>query len=138
VGGLFISGRDAHLTEITMDDTKAYPSNDAAESVGERPGMKPPQTREHAVRPVETSAGPGARIAEKTAEEVGERTGAAYADATTEEARERSRAAVRHGARGGWPDGTPSFQLDPQTFVTLVAGFAVGYATALLIQRSSR
>ena len=77
-----------------MDDTKAYPSTNAAEAVGERPGMEPPQTSEHAVRPVETSAGPSATIAEKTAEEVGERTRDAYADATTEEARERSRGAL--------------------------------------------
>jgi len=134
---MFISGRDARLTEMTMDDTKAYPSNDAAESVGERPGSQPLQTSEHAVRPVERSAGPGARMAEKTAEEVGERTGAAYADATTEEARERSRAVVQHAEREGWRDGTPSFKLDQQTFVTLVTGFALGYAAALLIHRSA-
>jgi hypothetical protein len=121
-----------------MDDTKAYPSTNAAESVGERPDMEPPQTSEHAVRPVERSAGPSATIAEKTAEEVGERTSDAYADGTTEEARERSRAMVRHAARGGWPDGTPSFPLDQQIFVTLAAGFALGYGAALLIHRSSR
>jgi hypothetical protein len=121
-----------------MDDTKAYPSTNAAESVGERPDMEPPQTSERAVRPVERSAGPSATIAEKTAEEVGERTSDAYADGTTEEARERSRAMVRHAARGGWPDGTPSFPLDQQIFVTLAAGFALGYGAALLIHRSSR
>jgi hypothetical protein len=138
VRGLFISGRDARLTEITMDDTKGYSSAAAAEAVGERPGMTPPPTSEHAVRPAETSAGPSARIAEKTAEEVGERTGDAYADGTTEEARARSPAALRQATRGGWPDGTPSVQVDQQTFVTLVAGFALGYVTALLIHRSSR
>jgi len=122
---------------MTMDDTKGYSSTAAAESVGERPGTEPPQTTEYAVRPIETSAGPSAGIAEKTAEEVGERTGAAYADGTAEEARERSRAAVQHARRGGWPDGTPSFQLDQQTFVTLAAGFALGYAAALLIHRGS-
>jgi hypothetical protein len=120
-----------------MDNTKAYPSTNAAESVGERPGTKPPQTSEYAVRPVERSAGPSATIAERTAEEIGERTGDAYADGTTGEARERSRAVVRHAARAGWLGGTPSFQLDQQIFVTLVAGFALGYGAALLIHRSS-
>src|SRR5262249_47893557 len=61
--------------------------HDCRESVGERPGTEPPQTTEYAVRPIETSAGPSAGIAEKTAEEVGERTGAAYADGTAEQAR---------------------------------------------------
>ena len=74
-----------------MDDKKPDPSTIAAEAVGERPGSPPPDTGEHAVRPVVTSAGPGARIADKTAESVGERAGDAYADATTDEARERSR-----------------------------------------------
>ncbi len=50
-----------------MDDKEAYSSPIAAESVGERPGSPPPDTREHPVRPVATSAGPDARIANKTA-----------------------------------------------------------------------
>ena len=74
-----------------MDDKEAYSSPIAAEAVGERLGSPPTDTGEHAVRPVATSAGPGARIADKTAESVGERAGDAYADATTDEARERSR-----------------------------------------------
>ena len=119
-----------------MDNTKAYPSTNAAELVGERPGTEPPQTSDHAIRPVETSAGPNAGIAEKTAESVGERTGDAYADATTEEARERSRAAVRHAPGAGWSGGAGTFQLDQQSFVTLAAGFALGYVAALWIHRS--
>ena len=90
------------LTEMTMDDKEAYSSPIAAEAVGERLGSPPADTGDHAVRPVATSAGPGARIADKTAESVGERAGDAYADATTDEARERSRKVVRHaGMQGG-------------------------------------
>jgi hypothetical protein len=116
-----------------MDDKEAYSSPIAAEAVGERPGTPPTDTGEHAVRPVATSAGPGARIADKTAESVGERTGDAYADATTDEARERSRKVVRHaGMRGG------SGHFNQHTFVTVVAAFALGYVAALLIHRSER
>src|SRR5439155_6757142 len=103
---------------MTMDDKEAYSSPIAAESVGERPGSPPPDAGEHAVRPVVTSAGPGARIADKTAESVGERAGDAYADATTDEARERSRKVVWHaGTRGGSQAG----QFNQQTFVTVLA-----------------
>ena len=112
-----------------MDDKEAYSSPIAAESVGERLGSPPPDTGEHAVRPVPTSAGPGARMADKTAESVGERAGDAYAHATTDEARERSRKAVRHTGQAG--------QFNKQTFVTVVAAFALGYVAASLVHRSS-
>ena len=111
-----------------MDDKKAYSSPIAAEAVGERLESPPTDTGEHAVPPVAESVGPGARIADKTAESVGERAGDAYADATTDEARERSRKAVRHTGQAG--------QFNQQTFVTVVAAFALGYVTALLIHRS--
>ena len=111
-----------------MDDKEVYSSPIAAESVGERLGSPPPDTGEHAVRPVATSAGPGAGIANQTAESVGERAGDAYADATTEEARERSRKVVRHfGMQGGSQAG----QFNQQTFVPVVAAFALGYVAAL-------
>ena len=117
-----------------MDDKEAYSSPIAAEAVGERLGGPPTDTGEHAVRPVATSAGPGARIADKTAESVGERAGDAYADATTDEARERSRKVVRHaGMQGGSQEG----QFNQQTFVTVVAAFALGYVAAWLIQNRS-
>ena len=48
-----------------MDDKEAYSSRIAAEAVGERLGSLPPNTGEHAVRPVATSAGPRARVAER-------------------------------------------------------------------------
>jgi hypothetical protein len=118
-----------------MDDKKPDPSTIAAEAVGERPGSPPPATGEHAVRPVVTSAGPGARIADKTAESVGERAGDAYADATTDEARERSRKVVRHAGTRGGSQGPGQF--NQQTFVTVLAAFALGYVAALLIHRSS-
>jgi hypothetical protein len=117
-----------------MDDKEGYSSPIAAESVGERLGTPPSATGEHPVRPVVTSSGSGARVADKTAESVGERAGDAYADATADEARERSRGFVRHASlQGGYQ---PS-RFDQQSFVTIVAAFALGYVAALLIHRSS-
>jgi hypothetical protein len=118
-----------------MDDKNAYSSPIAAEAVGERPGTPPTDTGEHAVRPVATSAGPGARIADRTAESVGERTGAAYADGTTDEARERSRKVVRHADTQG---GSQAGQFNQQTFVTVAAAFALGYVAALLINHRAQ
>jgi hypothetical protein len=117
-----------------MDDNEGYSSPIAAEAVGERLGRLPPDNGEHAVRPVATSSGSQASVAGKTADSVGERVGDAYADATTDEARERSRKVVRHGGIQG---GFQARQFDQQSFVTLVAAFAVGYVAALLIHRSS-
>jgi hypothetical protein len=87
---------------MTKDHKDAYSSPIAAEAVGETLGSPPPLS-EHAVRPDEKAAGPQARVADKTAESVGERTGVAYADATTDEALERSRKAVRAGAARASP-----------------------------------
>ena len=84
-----------------MDDKEAYSSPIAAEAVGERLGSPPPDTGEHTVRPDATSSGSRAKVADKTAEFVGERAGNAYADATTDEARDRSRKAVRHAGQAG-------------------------------------
>ena len=120
-----------------MDDTKGYSSTIAAEAVGERPGSPPPDVGDEADRPAATSAGPNARIADKTAEAVGERVGDAYADATTEEARERSRKVVRHAATQSEPQ-TGGAASDQQTFVTVVVAFALGYAAALLIHHRTR
>jgi hypothetical protein len=78
-----------------MDDKEGYSSKIAAEAVGERLGSPPPDAGEQAPRPAATSAGPQARVADKTAESVGERAGDAYADATPDEARERSLPSVR-------------------------------------------
>ena len=95
--------------------------------------LDPTDTGEHVVPPVATSAGAGARMADKTAESVGERAGDAYADATTDEARERSRRVVRHADMQG---GSQAGQFNQQTFVMVIAAFALGYFAALLIYRS--
>ena len=117
-----------------MDDKEAYSSPIAAEAVGERPGSPPPVTGEHAVRPDAMSSGSQARVADKTAESVGERAGDAYADGTTDEARERSQKALGHAGMQGR---SQAGQFNQQTFVTVVAAFALGYAAAWLIYRSS-
>lgn len=118
-----------------MDENEAYSSPIAAESVGETRATPAPNTHEHAVRPVATSAGPQARIAEKTAESVGERAGDAYADATTEQARDRSRNFIQRSRASGGGSIYPWF--DEGTLVTAVAAFALGYAIAFLIHRST-
>jgi hypothetical protein len=124
---------------MTMDEQKAYASDIAAEAVGERLGSPPPDTSEQTPRPAAASAGPRARVADKTAESLGERSGDAYADATTNEARERSRSVFRHAAAQAQTGGaalSPSF--DQQTFVTVLAAFALGYAAAVLIHSHAR
>jgi hypothetical protein len=124
--------------ERTMDDKQPYASRFAAEAVGERLEDDPTSRTagEHAEKrpqaPVATSAGPRARMAEKTAESMGERVGDAYADATTDEARERSREAVRRTAtRAGSQSRGASNDID--TFVTVLMAFGLGYIAALLI-----
>ena len=123
-----------------MDEKKGYSSEIAAEAVGERLGNPPPDASEQTPRPAATSAGPEARVADKTAESLGERAGDAYADTTPQEARERSRNAVRHGvtragAQAGGGDLSRPF--DQQTF-SVFAAFALGYAASLFIHRRSQ
>jgi hypothetical protein len=122
------------LSEMTVDDNKGYSNPIAAEAVGERFGSPPPEIGERAVRPVATSSGARARVADKTAESVGERAGEAYADATTDEARERSRKVLRHAGMRGRSEAS---QFNQQTLVTVVAAFALGYVAALLLHRGS-
>ena len=122
-----------------MDEQKAYASDIAAEAVGERLGNPPPDTREHTPPPPVASAGPRARVAEKTAESLGERSGAAYADATTNEARERSRKVFPRAATEGGSQADSAALSRPfrqQTLVTVLAAFGLGYAAALLIRRA--
>jgi hypothetical protein len=124
---------------MTMDEQKAYASDIAAEAVGERLGSPPPDTSEQTPRPAAASAGPRARVADQTAESLGERSGDAYADATTNEARERSRRVFRHAAAEAQTGGASlSRPFDQQTFVTVLAAFALGYAAAVLIHRHAR
>jgi hypothetical protein len=124
--------RPHYLTEMTMDEQKAYASDIAAEAVGERLGSPPPDTGEQTPRPAAASAGPRARLADKTAESLGERSGDAYADATTARSRRVFRpAATEAGSQTGGAALFRSF--DQQTFVTVLAAFALGYGAALLI-----
>jgi len=118
--------------------TKAYASDIAAEAVGERFETPPPDPSEQTPRPA-AATGPRARVADKTAESLGERSGDAYADATTNEARARSPKVVRHAAtEGGSLTGGAvlSRPFDQQTLITVLAAFSLGYAAALLIHRA--
>jgi hypothetical protein len=122
-----------------MDEQKAYASDNAAEAVGERLGSLPPDAREQTPPPPVASAGPRARLAEKTAESLGERSGDAYADATTDQARERSRRVFPLAARaiGSQTGGAAlSGSLGQQTFVPVLAAFVLGYAAALLMHHA--
>jgi hypothetical protein len=126
---------------MTMDEQQAYASDIAAEAVGERPGSTPPDTIEKSPRPPMESAGPRARVADKTAESLGERSGVAYADATTDEARERSRRAFPHSASQGGSQtrgAALSELLGQQSFVTVLAAFGLGYVAAMLIHQRAR
>jgi hypothetical protein len=113
----------------------------AAEAVGERLESPPPDTSEQTPRPAVASTGPRARVADKTAESLGERSGDAYADATTNEARERSRKVVRHAATEGESQtggAVLSRPFDQQTLITVLAAFSLGYAAALVIHHRTR
>ena len=116
-----------------MDDKKPDAKTIAEEAVGERRSPdpeaakdKPEMPTEEAIRRLATSAGPLADLSVKTAESVGERLGDAYA--TTDEVKARpenvARRAVSQAGRAA-----------QQPFVAVAAGFALGYAAALLIHR---
>lgn len=102
----------------------------ADEAVGQRPESAIPDVardRVPEVRPA-MSAGPNASVAARTAEAVGETVPDAYAypDATAEQVKNRSRQLVR---RGSMRDGSGV----AQPLMIAAAGFAVGYAAALMI-----
>jgi hypothetical protein len=124
--------------EMRMDEQRAYASDIAAEAVGERLGSPPQDTRGQTPPPPAASAGPRARVAEKTAESLGERSGDAYADAETNEARERSRRVFPRAASAieSQTGGAALSELLGQQFVTVLAAFALGYAAALLLHRA--
>ena len=120
--------------ETTMDGKKPDSRTIAEEAVGERRASPTPDAvkaempTEEDIRQLATSAGSQASRAAKTAEALGERDGGAYADAITDEAKERSRKAARHAA-------SQASRAAQQRFITVAAGFALGYAAALLINR---
>jgi len=116
-----------------MDDKKPDPQAIAREAVGEtRDPLTPEATNkvemptEDVIRRRAISAGPQADIAIKTAESVGERVGDAYA--TTAEVKSGSRNVGRRVA-------SQASHTAQQPFVIAAAGFALGYAAALLIHR---
>jgi ElaB/YqjD/DUF883 family membrane-anchored ribosome-binding protein len=115
-----------------MDDKKPDPKTIAEEAVGVRRGnptpdaAKPEMPTEEAIRQLATAAGSQADIAAQTAEAVGERVGEAYA--TTEEVKVGSRKAARTAA-------SQTSRALQQPFISVAAGFALGYAAALLIHR---
>src|ERR1700730_883069 len=122
--------------ETTMDDKKPDQRVIAEEAVGERRDSPIPDAAqdqaetptEEVIRQLATSDGSQASMAAKTAEAVGERVGGAYADATTDEAKERSRNVGRQAV-------SRAPRAAKQPFMTVAAGFALGYAAALLIHR---
>ncbi len=117
-----------------MDDKKPDSRTIAEEAVGERSGSPIPDAvkdkaempTDEVIRQRATSAGPQADIAAKTAEAVGERVGDAYA--TTDEVKMGSRKVSRHAA-------SQASRAAQERFMTVAAGFALGYAAALLIHR---
>jgi ElaB/YqjD/DUF883 family membrane-anchored ribosome-binding protein len=118
--------------ETIMDDKKPDPKTIAEEAVGERgenpttDAAQPEMPTEEVIRQLARSAGPQADIAAQTAEAVGERVGDAYA--TTDEVKAGSRKVTRIAAsQASWAAQQP--------FMTVAAGFALGYAAALLIHR---
>jgi hypothetical protein len=120
-----------------MDDKKPDARTIAEEAVGQTRGSPTPDTaKDQAVAPTDaeamrqlaTSAGPQAGLATKTAESVGERVGDAYADGTMGGATAPS----RNIARPAWSQASRAAQ---QPFVAVAAGFALGYAAALLVHR---
>ena len=119
-----------------MDDKKPDPRTIAEEAIGEIRGAPIPEAaKDQAVTPTEDvvrqlaiSAGPQAGMAAKTAEAVGERVGDAYADGTIGEATARPRNIARHTR-------SQASRVTQQPFMAVAAGFALGYAAALLIHR---
>jgi hypothetical protein len=124
---------------VRVQDKKPDPDRIAEEAVGEALESRHPGAGKEEARPAPTSAGPQANVADKTAESVGERVSDAYADATPDEARERSRSVVQQGLTQAGPrrSGTAGdgMTLGGQHVVTVVAAFALGYATAFLFHR---
>ena len=117
-----------------MDDMRPDPKAIADEAVGETRDRPPPDAPDSKVemptqdiiRRRAMSAGPRADLSVKTAESVGERVGDAYA--TTAEVKAGSRNVARRAA-------SQASHTAQQRFVTVAAGFALGYAAALLIHR---
>jgi hypothetical protein len=110
-------------------ETQADRDAIAAEAVGLRPGTASAEAYERHTEelgPRATAAGAAASIAEKTAESVGERVADAYSDP------DLTNRPVSIG-RGSGPGLTSASPL--QRFLTLAAGFALGYGAAVFFHR---
>ena len=137
-----------------MQTRKQDPDAIAEEAVGQRHGDPPPyavkaqpdMSQEEMARRLAKPAGPRASIPEKTAEAVGERVGDAYADPGSAAARNLPGKIARFAGSHERSSGTArairmgavrqvgqvlSHQLEEQPFMMMVAGFALGYITAL-------
>src|SRR5437763_17119133 len=118
--------------ETAMDDKKPDARTIAEEAVGEARGAPVPDAArdkpatEEVIRQLATSAGPQADIAARTAESVGERVGDAYA--TTDDVKMGSRKVARRAA-------SQASRAAQRPFISVVAGFALGYVAALLMHR---
>lgn len=118
-----------------MDNNKTDAQKIADEAVGQRPETAIPEVaKKSATTPDQIgelahSAGPDASVAALTAEALGERDDGAYAyrDASSDKVRAREASLKVHSRSG------VAFSEPP--YVPLIAGFAVGYAAALLIHR---
>lgn len=138
-----------------MQTRKQDPDAIAEEAVGQRHGNPPPEavteqpdiSQEELARRLSQPAGPQASIPEKTAESIGERVGDAYADPGSAAARNRPGEIARrpgpherYSANGAADPvlgavrqvgQVLSHQLEEQPFMMMMAGFALGYITAL-------
>lgn len=139
-----------------MQRTQLDPDAIAEEAVGQLRGSTPPDgVKQQAEMPLEemarrsNSAGAQASIPEKTAESIGERVGNAYADPGSGGARNPPAKSARlrlprEGSRGNRAADpllasvrqvaqVVSDQLDEQPFRMVLASFALGYMTALVL-----
>jgi hypothetical protein len=127
-----------------MQSRKPDPDAIAEEAVGQKHGDPPPYavqekpnvSQEEMARRLSEPAGPRASIPEKTAEAVGERVGDAYADPGSAAARNRPGTIARLDRENGAADpvlGAVRQVVDEQPLMMVVASFALGYVTALML-----
>jgi hypothetical protein len=116
----------------------------AEEAVGQKHGSapayaakKPEMSQREAARQLAVSSGAQASTPEKTAESVGERVGNAYADPARVARHPKSNGGGLTATRPQNGDANNRFlpfgrRVSEERFVTVVAGFALGYVTAVL------
>jgi hypothetical protein len=127
--------------EITIQTRKRDPDAIAEEAVGQRHGdpppyavkIKPDVSQEEMARRLSKPAGPRASIPEKTAQAVGERVGDAYADLGNAAARNRPGIIARLAETQVRRSGAVRQVLDEQPRMMVVASFALGYMTVVVL-----